>query len=345
MRAVKLTETSRPSPVSPTTVSDGGFSVALGTGGIVYEPWCPCMVLIMGSPQSYPLGGSYQFQYDPLERLTSMTSGGSNLATAAYNQANQMTSLWTTYTNATETRTYNNLLQLTRETVPGLKDMQYGYNSGSNNGQVASTTDNISGETVQYTYDSLQRLIQAQTSSGGTQWGEAYSYDGFGNLTGKTPTQGSAPALSVTYNPATNQPTSGGYDANGNAPVGTWDAENHLVQQTLDGNLLNWVYGPDGKRVAQFQQMSGYGQWTFYVYGATGQLIGQIGCSLYPNPSSNVCAAERTNVYFGARLIARMESQSGTMVAEGVVTDRLGTVRAVQTSAGWSRLRTSPTAR
>ena len=31
-----------------------------------------------------------------------------------------------------------------------------------------------------------------------------------------------------------------------------------------------------------------------------------------------------------------MESQSGTMVAEGVVTDRLGTVRAVQTSGGWS---------
>jgi YD repeat-containing protein len=49
-------------------------------------------------------------------------------------------------------RTYNGLLQLTRETVPGLKDMQYGYNSGTNNGRVASTTDNISGETVQYMY-------------------------------------------------------------------------------------------------------------------------------------------------------------------------------------------------
>jgi hypothetical protein len=82
-----------------------------------------------------------------------MTDGQNNsLATAAYNQANELTSLWTTYTNATETRTYNGLLQLTRETVPGLKDMQYGYNSGTNNGRVASTTDNISGETVQYMY-------------------------------------------------------------------------------------------------------------------------------------------------------------------------------------------------
>ena len=163
-----------------------------------------------------------------------------------------------------------------------MKDMQYNYSTtGQNNGQVASTTDNVSGETVAYTYDSLKRLIQAQTTSGGTAWGEAYSYDGFGNLTGKTPTQGSAPALSVTYNPATNQPTNGGYDANGNAPVGTWDAENHLVQQTLDGATLNWVYDPSGKRVVQYQEMSGYGQWTFYVYGPAGQLLGQIGCSLY----------------------------------------------------------------
>jgi YD repeat-containing protein len=44
--------------------------------------------------------------------------------------------------------------------------------------------DYISGEAVQYAYDSLLRLASAQTT--GTQWGEAYTYDGFGNLTGKT---------------------------------------------------------------------------------------------------------------------------------------------------------------
>src|SRR5271157_4285432 len=129
-------------------------------------------------------------------------------------------------------------------------DMQYIYTAGQNNGRVAESIDGVSGETVQYTYDSLQRLATAQTT--GPQWGEAYSYDGFGNLTGKTPTKGSAPALSATYNPATNQPYNGNYDANGNAPVGTWDIENHLVQQTLDGASLSWVYDPSGKRVAQF---------------------------------------------------------------------------------------------
>jgi RHS repeat-associated protein len=262
-----------------------------------------------------------------------------SLATVqAYNPANQITSLWTTYTNATETRTYNGLLQLTGETVSGLKDMQYDYGAGSNTGRVMSATDNISGETVQYVYDQLQRLVAAQTTSSAIPWGETYSYDGFGNLTGKTkdPSKpGGVPNVVFSINPATNQPVNGNYDANGNAPVGTWDAENHLVQQVLDGATLSWVYDPSGKRVAQFQQMSGYGQWTFYVYGATG-LVGQIGCSLYSNPAYSTCAAQRANVYFGGKLIARMEPQSGTLVARGVVADRLGTVRAVQTSGGWS---------
>src|ERR1017187_4720115 len=99
-------------------------------------------------------------------------------------------------------------------------NMQYVYNDGQNHGRIAQSNDLISGEQVNYTYDGLQRLASAATT--GTQWGEAYSYDGFGNLTGKTVTKGSAPALSATYNPATNQPYNGNYDANGNAPVGTW---------------------------------------------------------------------------------------------------------------------------
>ena len=173
-----------------------------------------------------------------------------SLATVqAYNPANQITSLWTTYTNATETRTYNGLLQLTGETVSGLKDMQYDYGAGSNTGRVMSATDNISGETVQYVYDQLQRLVAAQTTSSAIPWGETYSYDGFGNLTGKTkdPSKpGGVPNVVFSINPATNQPVNGNYDANGNAPVGTWDAENHLVQQVLDGATLSWVYDPSG---------------------------------------------------------------------------------------------------
>ena len=93
-----------------------------------------------------------------------------------------------------------------------------------------------------YTYDSLNRLIRAETAD--TSWGNAYSYDGFGNLTAKTVTKGSAPAFSATYDPATNRMMGGSYDANGNDLSGgaVYDAENHNVGG-------GWVYDPAGKRL------------------------------------------------------------------------------------------------
>ncbi len=51
--------------------------------------------------------------------------------------------------------------------------MQYVYPAAQNNGQISSSIDNILGETVNYSYDSLKRLTAAQTT--GPQWGEAYS--------------------------------------------------------------------------------------------------------------------------------------------------------------------------
>ena len=213
-----------------------------------------------------------------------------------------------------------------------------GYRAGHHgNGQLTGSQDYISGETVQYTYDSLLRLASAQTT--GTQWGEAYAYDGFGNLTGKTPTQGSAPAFSVSYNPATNQPYNGNYDANGNAPVGAWNVENRLVSQVLDGTQVNWSYDASGQRVVRFTSSGTWMtmvppfldyHWDFYLYSPTGQRMAQIGCDTvsgegYGEGSS--CANEGTDVYFGGKLIAETDA-SGQVLAP---TDRLGTVRAVNT--------------
>jgi hypothetical protein len=50
-----------------------------------------------------------------------------------------MLSMWTAYVG-TETRQYNSLLQLTRETVPGLKDMQHIYPSGAGSTHSFPTT-------------------------------------------------------------------------------------------------------------------------------------------------------------------------------------------------------------
>jgi len=68
-------------------------------------------------------------------------------------------------------------------------DLQYSYTAGQNNGRITQRTDAVSGEQVSYTYDSLNRLIQAVTT--GPQYGLSWTYDGFGNMTAQQVTKGS----------------------------------------------------------------------------------------------------------------------------------------------------------
>ena len=82
----------------------------------------------------------------------------------------------------TETRQYNSRTQLTRLTAPGM-DIEYRYSATQNNGQITQQSD---GQEVTYTYDSLNRLIAAVTT--GPEWGQSFTYDGFGNRTGATVT-------------------------------------------------------------------------------------------------------------------------------------------------------------
>jgi RHS repeat-associated protein len=224
---------------------------------------------------------------------------------------------------------YNSLLQLTRATVSGGMDMEYRYTAGQNNGRIAQSKDWIAGEEVTYAYDSLQRLISAQTT--GPEWGNSFSYDGFGNLTGKTVTKGSAPLLAQAYDPATNRPVGQSFDLNGNAQVGTWDIENRLVSQTLDGKAIQWGYDPDGKRVMRYETDTvGNPKWTFYLYGLSGEKLGSVVCT----QAGYACARESANVYFGGKLVATMDA-AGTY--SGIVTDRLGSVRATKTGGTWTQ--------
>jgi YD repeat-containing protein len=231
-------------------------------------------------------------------------------------------------------------------------DMRYLYANGQNNGCVTESIDGISGEDVQYTYDSLQRLVLAQTTNTGPQWGDAYTYDGFGNLTAKTVTKGSAPALAVVCDLATNRPVNGTYHANGNAPMGTWGVENRLVSQTLDGQAIAWGYDGSGQRVMKYQIVNGQPKWTFYLYDLQGRKIAQVGCSttiVYTWQGyvySTTCASEGANAYYGNRLVLRgqvwtwQSAWPGAWVltdpGQGVVTDRLGSVRAVGSGGTWS---------
>jgi YD repeat-containing protein len=129
---------------------------------------------------------------------------------------------------AAETRQYNSMVQLTNLTING-SAIAYDFPSGTNNGKISSQV--ISGETVSYQYDSLNRLIAASSSAG---WNQSYGYDGFGNLLSKTGSSGT-PTLSIAVDPTTNRIVGQAYDSNGN-----------LTAQEV------YFYGVDGHKLGTY---------------------------------------------------------------------------------------------
>ena len=225
-----------------------------------------------------------------------------------------------------ENRTYNNRAQLKEISSsvmggPTKIDLQYVYNVGTNNGQIAQMNDVVSGEQTVYAYDSLKRLVQAQASV--SLWGQAFGYDGWGNLLSKAATPGhSGTSMSLAVAPQSNQPTNQGFafDGNGNAtslpnvtsmPTG-YDVENRMGGDWYDqwnqplerGGVWN-EYGVNGERLGT------------YSYGYTTNCM--------PSGPYLICAPViiptqvSRNIYFGGRLI----QSNGLTVA----TDRLGSAR------------------
>ena len=149
------------------------------------------------------------------------------------------------------------MMQLVSQSVPGYLSMAYNYSTtGHNNGRIISSSDGITGENTNYTYDALNRLTNASNS----QWSETYGYDGFGNLTSKTGSGGSpnaAPSMSVSYNANNQQTTSVSYDANGNTSSANGYSYGYTVENkrtSATSNYYPWgeslyAYDPSEKRV------------------------------------------------------------------------------------------------
>jgi RHS repeat-associated protein len=143
---------------------------------------------------------------------------------------------------------------------------------------------------------------------------------------------GTAPTLSVSANPATNQQSGNAYDANGNSLgnpnsnyPNVWDVENRLVTtQTAWLQPITYTYDPWGRRV--WKETAGVGNdqngnpnpptYEIYFYGATGQKLETYSGSYWSGPPSLL---EGINVYFGGKLL----QSKGAWVA----TDKLGSVR------------------
>jgi RHS repeat-associated protein len=317
---------------------------------------------------TYP-GGTFTVtsSYSAMGQLTGMTDpAGDFSVSATYGTAGEMDSLsgqlcfgGNACNNLTQSFTYNNLWQLT-----GDGTTQYVYTAGQNNGRISQSISG--GQTVNYTYDSLNRLSTAQATDG--TWGNAYSYDGFGNLTAKTVTAGSAPNFGGSYDLATNH--GGGaygstyYDANGNPSYGpldpatgnwvnyTYDVENRIIgSYELNTCYALYGYDPQGKRI--LVQTSGLGNptsngtpnavtsYAFAFYGITGQRLSTFSVVASQYANSGNCNGARYctggpyagYLYFGGRLIAEPNS--------GVLTDRLGSQRNGMSYYPWGEEKTS----
>ena len=278
---------------------------------------------------------AYTYAFDSLGRPNKLTDNQATpvdwVKDVLYSPGGQMTqmkfidnSTYSTY--FTETRSYNTQQQLTQILTTNYQSItsfntQYVYSSTQNNGQISQSIDAVSGETVDYAYDSLNRLISAATT--GPQWGLSFGYDGFGNRLTQTVTKGSAPASSLTANASTNRISSSGYgyDANGNlttTPYGagsmtlTYDVENRLTRAVNSNGTEYYGYSADNRRV--FQRLAnGTADW-IHFHGANGEQLGT-----YQITGISTFSTVKTNLYFAGRLIRQ----------NGVATfiDRLGSDR------------------
>jgi RHS repeat-associated protein len=263
---------------------------------------------VIGGP-----GPSYAYSFDTLGRPIGLTDNANSavVSNVQYGPASELLQMTMTGIG-TETRQYNNRLQLVHLSIPG-QDLAYAFDtSGHNDGKILNQRDAISGEQVSYLYDSLSRL----SSATGSGWSQSYQYDGFGNLLARNAT-GTAPGSTFAVDPATNRLGGYAYDNNGNLlSVGyQYDAENRLVQANSGG--AQYFYDSQNKRIWQgnYAWDDTSGIWNFVsevfnVYGANGQMLGsyqpQIGY-LGSRPNSLTFYQSSARVYFGRKLIAAQD--------------------------------------
>jgi YD repeat-containing protein len=281
------------------------------------------------------LGGNYFYSYNPAGRVTAQrlqVPYGHTFnfdATYAWDNEGRMTSMG--YPNSGPVYAYG------FDSMGRLSTMQENYTTGQNNGRITSSIDGMLNETVNYTYDVLNRLSTAQATS--NTWGQGFTYDASGNLTGASVTVGSAPYFSTSFDGANHQ-VGTTYDANGNTVspgsghTNYYDVENRLVGTLINGGLTSYSYDPSGKRLSQAQVVNSQLQnIQVSFYAITGQRLATYQLSA-DGTTFNLVSR---NLYFGGKLIR----SAGVTVA----TDRLGSVRANVNGERFSYCRTGKSGR
>ncbi len=300
------------------SVTDGSTSLNLDAA-YTYDSGGEGKIASVAYPSSGP---TYTYSFDQMYRPSGLKDQNNNtdVNNVIYNAASQLTSI--SYLGINESRTYNTLNQLTALSATQgstvIVNKSYSYPAAANIGKITSQTDNISGEVVQYTYDSLNRLLQASTSAGSPSWSQAFTYDPYGNLTAKTGT-GGAPAI-----PTSAQPSS--YDANGNVTTTygnqfAYDVENRMTKwtNTIFGTpIATYAYDTQNRRVWQWNgAVDSNGtpvSYSVYYYGPNGQRLGAYTLNVGANTTNGHITGYTLGVgtstldtYFGGRRLAPMD--------------------------------------
>jgi RHS repeat-associated protein len=206
------------------------------------------------------------------------------------------------------------------------------YNPPANNGSVGQIANNRdSTRTQNFTYDSLNRIASGQSS--GTQWGETFTIDAWGNLTNEAGITGKTNHEGLSTSALTNNQLSGfGYDAAGNMTSNgstsyVYDAENRLVWTSG----YRYIYDGDGKRVEKCQAATA--TTACPTSGTTGTLYWR-GTGSDTLAETNLGGTQQEEyIFFNGQRIARRDisSTGGTAGLHFYFSDHLGSHAVVET--------------
>jgi RHS repeat-associated protein len=267
------------------------------------------------STLTYAGGRTVTYTYNNAAQATSLADTVNNITYAtggAYAPQGALSALALgpagSFTGINISNSYNKRLQPTEmkasSTAGTAFDLTYCFSNwvsgvcqttGGNNGNVNGITNNLnSARTQSFTYDQLNRLSTATSST----WSLAFGYDSWANLLTATAT-GTATPLNLTVN-ANNQITTApfAYDAAGNQTADatsayTWNAEGEL--KTAGG--VTYTYDGDGNRV---QKSNG----KIYWYGAGTEILDE------SDASGNITDEY---VFFGGKRVAHRTVSSGSI--------------------------------
>lgn len=213
---------------------------------------------LLSIASSNPGGTSMAYSYDALNRLSSVTDP-TGTTIYNYDPVGNLNSF--SYPNGTSTNyTYDALNRLKRVQgicdsgtgcgTPGTSVSSYLYTLGPAGNRLSVAE--LSGRTVQYTYDAIYRLTSETIAGSASQSGAiGYSYDPVGNRLQRNSTVPAIPATGLLSYDSNDRTATDVYDNNGNLTnngVGNiYDFENHLVQR--GGVAL--AYDGDGNRVSK----------------------------------------------------------------------------------------------